>query len=363
MQSYWIVNAAGDVLSKQYSYEKKRVYLGPSIVDGLGLGQDSKDFMLRPDGTQFEADIFGATYNFVSCFASAPYCPKRQLMDLLKHPTVSQSGLILGVELEFYVFPKGVSSDRKLDLGEHAYRLSRFFLFHELQAAISKLLLSLSVEKFCLHPEGSDGQFELSFGPLEPYELASKYSLVLSLLPGLAAKFGCEIFFSPRPFEGQFINALHVNFSWSALPHAEQHELATKIAERSPYYQLVYNASEESYFALDDKTIAKSRPKIEYWIATDARNSIIRHVKEDSRFEFRLPDPSANIFCVISAMILSYISTFEFAETYGKTFAPSSMNRNLSESKDSFRYMIGSAPEDERVSLMGLGGLLRHEDC
>ncbi len=358
MLSYWTVNSAGEILSKQYANEKAYITLGSSIVDGLGNDNESNDFELVPDGTWIEATVLGAKYKFVSCHSSTPFCPKRHLFDLLEDPVVSEGGLRIGIEFEFYVLPGGDVFSSSLEPGAHAYQLSSFVVHHELQTKIHDLLVSLGIEQFCLHPEGSAHQFEVSFGPLHPYELAVKYSIFRSLLPGLAASLGYRVFSSPRPFEGQFINALHVNLSWENYSEAQQFKCAERIATRSPLLQFIYNPSEESYLALKDPVISDVRPSLIAWITREERNGIIRHISRDGRFEFRLPDTSTNIFSVISAIIWSYTKLLEVSETNSTQNISHLMSETLEHSRSKFEDLAYSVPKPLRNEIFGLGGLL-----
>jgi len=357
MYAYWIVNSKGELLSKQFSTKKDIVYLTPSILDGLGLTGLSNDFAVYSDNNSQNLSIKNNRVTMISCISDTPHCPKKFLLNLLGDEEIKYLGLRVGIEFEFFI-EKLYSDKRKVtQSGEHAYKTSSYLEKIELFSEIDNTIKKLDVKKYCIHSEGASDQYEVSFGPIEPYEAALQYSLIKVSIESLCFQFGYKANFSAKPLEGHFGNGLHINFSFSNIDHKHSAELALSISQMSILLQSVYNPTHLSYARILDADLQNNWLEFDSWISAGMRTGIVRFVERDGRFEFRLPDTSSNIFNVLSSMIVS-IKIRKFNQGFlPKKFNRDLLSSNLNDSVEKIETVSGV----QKNALYGMAGLLGDE--
>ncbi len=363
MRLFWAVNGSGDAIGKLTSKSTDEVYLTPSSVDRLGLSEKDRDFRIRSDGLHKRSTSLFPNTELVSCVSETPFCPKSALLDQIGKLDLLGIDVRIGLELEFYLFPSSGKKDRDPP-GVHAYKLDRQF---EVSETISDFLanaeeLQLGVETF--HAEGGVHQFEVSFTATDPYSAAANLVISKAILSVIARKHQLKIDFSPKPSVGQFGSGLHVNFSVSEnwLPNASNPECSKKFANGVISWcnrcQLIYCPSVGSYDRLHDEGMKNTWLELAAGVSDETRNAAIRHVKRDQRFEFRIPDNTANVYSILTSLIASGVHGITFYKGANKMSGTIKLSNTFEEACKRYNEADLSALNWSLITKRGLAQLL-----
>jgi glutamine synthetase len=208
----------------------------------------------------------------------------------------------VGLELEFFL-QEGEIQRSKFTPGQHAYQTNTLLKVERFFEELSKVMTQLHIEDFCFHSEGSPNQFELSIEASDPYTSAVRFTLCKLEIQKIADRLGFSVEMSPKPVLGHFGNGLHINLSLHGLKPEVSHNFMYGVAKWAPDFQAVYNRSDESYLRLFDQDLKRNWLEFDQYVSKEKRSGVIRNVSRDDRYEFRLPDMSANIFSSLSACI------------------------------------------------------------
>lgn len=363
-QFFWISNSRGEAIGKLSDVRSKSAFLTPSHLDGLGLSTDNVDFEIVPDGTKNVATTLFENIEFVSCVAKTPFCPKTSLKRQIARLSDCGFSVRIGVELEFYLQDKG-SIDTTSVPGEHAYQLKDFLKHSEYFDHCLKAFDAAQIPNVTMHAEGGPGQYEISYGPIDPYQAAIILTIAKLILEVCARRLGLELDFSAKPMAGHFGNGLHLNFSIvksdnpPCVDDCHDWAFASGVARSANVLQQIYCPQEASYRRLRDDLLQQNWLNFDKVISRETRDGLIRYVHRDARFEFRLPDPGANIFSALSALLASGNDGLAKRSSPSDCLSSASLNNSLLASEEAFRVLVPQEYGWTSTEAFGLAGLLR----
>jgi glutamine synthetase len=196
------------------------------IVSAPGVDGPSGDYRLMPDAAstvtfeQLPGWAFAPTDLRTQEGDVFPACArsflKRMVADLADRGVELRAGIeiefFLGrrPELPFGLGPEGDPAPAHRGPGYSPQVLTRFGAF---SSDLLRTLASTGIAVHKYHPEYSIGQFEVSFGPLDPVAAADAVLHTRQAIRAAAAVHGLEPSFAPVVFAGAVGNGQHLHFS------------------------------------------------------------------------------------------------------------------------------------------------------
>jgi glutamine synthetase len=232
----------------------------------------------------------------------APFegCPRTTLRraadDLKRSMPVLQAGL----EVEFYLFEAQESdfgSTRTADVGSY-FDFSANDRGEDARSAIVSALQSMGVAVASAHHEHGAGQHEIDFSHVDVLEAADALLTLRTIAKHLAAGFGLEATFMPKPLEDRAGSGLHVNFIVD--DDSKLYSIGGLLAH-APALTAVCNATVNSYKRL---VAAWDAPIYTVWSERSA-NALVRVPPHEipAQIEMRSPDPACNPYLGLAVLL------------------------------------------------------------
>lgn len=302
---------------------------------------DESDLMLLPDVARAWSDPFTAQPT-LTCVADVvdpatrdgyPRCPRsalRRTLEGLRASGMADSFHVC-VDLGFYVFDRLEVERGATGLGFEAVPAAERAAAHrgaylagqpqdglaDLRGEMTSLLSSLGVEGITHVLLRGRGQCELRFGPADALLMADQLQLARYVIDNVARAYGKVVSFLPLPLPDAAGSGLHLHLSlerdgrplFAGQGYADLSETCLYaiggLLRHTPTLNALTNPSTNSYRRL---RLGRQEPSLLGFGARN-RSTAIRIPAaarpEDKRVELRFPDPLANPYLALAAVLLA----------------------------------------------------------
>lgn len=300
-------NVSIPVSELEAALDGKVTFDGGSI-DGFVRGEEL-DMVLRPDPSTFavypwsKADAGEARLLCdIAMPDGAPFegCPRTTLRRAAQEAKSLVPTLLTGLEVEFYLFEA-----QETDFGSTTTSdVGSYFDFmpndrgEDARSAIVAALQSMGVVVESAHHEHGAGQHEIDFTHVDVMEAADALLTLRTIAKHLAANFGLEATFMPKPVEDRAGSGLHVNF---IVDEDTKLYAIGGLLYHAGALSAVCNGTVNSYKRL---VAAWDAPIYTVWSARSA-NALIRvpaHLSPP-QIEMRSPDPACNPYLALAVLL------------------------------------------------------------
>ncbi len=277
-------------------------------IDGFVRGEEL-DMVLQPDPSTFAVYPWSSAQEGearllcdIAMPDGSPFegCPRTTLRRAVEDARRAVQGLSAGLEVEFYLFDAEETefgSTRTADVGSY-FDFSANDRGEDARSAIVSALQSMGVAVSSAHHEHGAGQHEIDFAHVNVLEAADALLTLRTIAKHLAASFGLEATFMPKPLEDRAGSGLHVNFTVD-----EDSRLYTigGLLAHAPALTAVCNATVNSYKRL---VAAWDAPIYTVWSERSA-NALVRVPPHESppQIEMRSPDPASNPYLALAVLL------------------------------------------------------------
>lgn len=289
-----------------------RVTFDGGSIDGFVRGEEL-DMLLRPDPATFAVYPWrsapdGAEARLICDIAmpdGAPFegCPRTTLRRAIESAG-ALAGQRIGLEIEFYLFEqKGgdVPATTTSDVGSY-FDFSANDRGEEARNAIVAALREMGVPIASAHHEHGAGQHEIDVAHDDPLAAADHALTLRTIAKHVAADFGLEATFMPKPLEARAGSGLHADFR---LADESEEETALYVVGgllgHAPATTAICNPTVNSYKRL---VAAWDAPIYAVWSERSA-NALVRvpPAQQPPRIEMRSPDPACNPYLALAVLI------------------------------------------------------------
>jgi glutamine synthetase len=338
-----------------------RVTFDGGSIDGFVRGEEL-DMQLLPDPSTFaiypwRAAPDGCEARLICDIAmpdGAPFegCPRTTLRRAIESAT-TLSGQRIGLEIEFYLFEKrdgDAPSTLTSDVGSY-FDFSANDRGEEARNAIVAALRSMGVPIASAHHEHGAGQHEIDVAHDDPLAAADHALTLRTIAKHVAADFGLDATFMPKPLETRAGSGLHVDFR---LDESSDEETALYVVggllAHAPATTAICNPTVNSYKRL---VAAWDAPIYTVWSERSA-NALVRVPgRNPARIEMRSPDPACNPYLALAVLIGSAAdgvarSTLPGPALVGSTYELTDVERR--------ERGIGTLPKSLRQAISELDG-------
>ena len=289
-----------------------RITFDGGSIDGFVRGEEL-DMLLHPDPSTFAIYPWRAAPN--GCEArlicdiampdGSPFegCPRTTLRRAIESAS-ALSGQRIALELEFYLFEQrngDALSTATSDVGSY-FDFSANDRGEEARNAIVAALREMGVPIASAHHEHGAGQHELDVAHDDPLAAADHALTLRTIAKHVAADFGLDATFMPKPLENRAGSGLHADFR---LPEDADQETALYVVggllAHAPATTAICNPTVNSYKRL---VAAWDAPIYTVWSERSA-NALVRVPPGHSppRIEMRSPDPACNPYLALAVLI------------------------------------------------------------
>ena len=289
-----------------------RITFDGGSIDGFVRGEEL-DMLLRPDPATFAVYPWriapdGCEARLICDIAmpdGSPFegCPRTTLRRAIESAAML-NGQRIGLEIEFYLFERresDVPSTATSDVGSY-FDFSANDRGEEARNAIVAALRAMNVPIASAHHEHSGGQHEIDLAHDDPLAAADHALTLRTIAKHVAADFGLEATFMPKPLEERAGSGLHVDFR---LGDETDEETALYVVggllAHASATTAICNPTVNSYKRL---VAAWDAPIYAVWSERSA-NALVRvpPAQKPPRIEMRSPDPACNPYLAFAALI------------------------------------------------------------
>ncbi len=331
-------------------------------IDGFVRGE-KLDMVLRPDPSTFALYPWASgdgTEARLLCDISMPDgspfegCPRTTLKRAVEESRATLPDAAAGLEVEFYLFESHESeygSTRTADVGSY-FDFSANDRGEDARNAIVAALQSMGVAVASAHHEHGPGQHEIDFAAGTLLEAADNLLTLRTIAKHVAARYGLDATFMPKPLEDRAGSGLHVDFQMEA-PEAELDDLTLYfvggLLAHAPAATAICNATVNSYKRL---VAAWDAPIYTVWSQRSA-NALVRvpAAHGPSHVEIRSPDPACNPYLALAVLLRAGIDGIACRTLPGDPLVGSTYE--LSEGERHERG-IGTLPKSLRQAIVEL---------
>jgi glutamine synthetase len=283
-----------------------RVTFDGGSIDGFVRGEEL-DMVLRPDPTSFAvypwSNPDGAEARLLCDIAmpdGAPFegCPRTTLARAVESAKSVLPGLTIGLEVEFYLFEGGTNTS---DVGSY-FDFSANDRGEEARSAIVAALQNMGIGVASAHHEIGAGQHEIDLAFVDPLAAADNVLTLRTIAKHVAAGFGLDATFMPKPLEERAGSGLHVEL---VLGDGADEETMLYVVggllEHAAATTAICNPTVNSYKRL---VAAWDAPIYTVWSERSV-NALVR-VPPASRprhIEMRSPDPACNPYLALAVLL------------------------------------------------------------
>lgn len=287
-----------------------------------------------PDGSPFEG------------------CPRTTLKRACEETHGVLADPRVALEVEFYLFESHESeygSTSTRDVGSY-FDYSANDRGEEARSAIVSALQSMGVEVAGAHHEHGPGQHEIDFPHGGILEAADALLTLRTIAKHVAARYGLEATFMPKPLEERAGSGLHVNFIAGGGEDTTLYAIGGLLAH-APAMTAVCNATVNSYKRL---VAAWDAPIYAVWSERSA-NALVRVPPNETpqQIEMRSPDPACNPYLALAVLVSAIADGIERHTLPGDPLVGSTYD--LSE-HDRRERGIGTLPKSLRQAIVELDG-------
>jgi glutamine synthetase len=336
-----------------------RITFDGGSIDGFVRGEEL-DMLLRPDPATFAiypwpvADGFEAR---LICDIAMPDgtpfegCPRTTLRRAIESAP-ALAGVRVGLEMEFFLFdkqPGEAASTATSDVGSY-FDFSANDRGEEARNAIVAALQSMGVRIYSAHHEHGAGQHEIDILHDDPLAAADNALTLRTIAKHVAAGYGLDATFMPKPLEDRAGNGLHVDFRLADGTDSDTtlYVVGGLLAHASAT-TAICNPTVNSYKRL---VAAWDAPIYTVWSERSA-NALVRVPpgQVPPRVEMRSPDPACNPYLALAVLFGAAADGIARATLPGPALAGSTYD--LSD-RDRHERGIGTLPKSLRQAIAEL---------
>ena len=341
-----------------------RVTFDGGSIDGFVRGEEL-DMILKPDASTFAiypwpAFDGGKEARLICDIAmpdGSPFegCPRTTLRRAVEDAAGALPGLKVGWEVEFYLFDQrhgDALATETTDVGSY-FDFSANDRGEEVRNAIVAALQAMGVRVAAAHHEHGAGQHEIDIATDAPLSAADHVLTLRTLAKHVAASFGMDATFMPKPLEERAGSGLHVDF---ALGETSDDEIKLYVVggllAHAKATTAICNPTVNSYKRL---VAAWDAPVYAVWSERSA-NSLVRiPAARDgaARVEMRSPDPACNPYLALAVLLGAATDGVARKMLPGEPFAGSTYELTQ---RDRHERRIGTLPKSLRQAIVDLDG-------
>ncbi len=238
--------------------------------------------------------------------------------------------LNVGVEPEFFVFARNeaghlVRADRGDKLDKPSYDFKSIYVQRDFLDDLRRQLLELGFDVLQIDHEDAWGQYELNYRFHDALEAADRYMLFKMTAHAVAQKHGLVFSAMPKPYAGSPGSGLHFHISLSDAQgqallapgagdtylSATGLQFAAGLLHHADAMAALCAPTVNSYKRLAVSRSASGTTWSPVWKAwgENNRSCLLRSV--EGRLEWRMPDPSCNIYAALSGVIAAGLDGIE----------------------------------------------------
>jgi glutamine synthetase len=331
-----------------------RVTFDGGSIDGFVRGEEL-DMVLRPDPASFAiypwSNPDGAEARLLCDIAmpdGSPFegCPRTTLRRAIERARAVLPALTMGLEVEFYLFEGGTNTS---DVGSY-FDFSANDRGEDARGAIVAALQNMGIAVASAHHEIGAGQHEIDLAFVDPLAAADNVLTLRTIAKHVAASFGLDATFMPKPLEERAGSGLHVELVLG--DDADEETMLYVVGgllEHAPATTAICNATVNSYKRL---VAAWDAPIYTVWSERSV-NALVR-VPPASRprhIEMRSPDPACNPYLALAVLLGAATDGIERNVLPGAALAGSTYD--LGE-RDRRERGIGTLPKSLRQAITEL---------
>jgi len=283
-----------------------RVTFDGGSIDGFVRGEEL-DMMLRPDPSTF------AIYPWSNGESSearllcdiampdgAPFegCPRTVLARAIESARSVLPALKIGLEVEFYLFEGGTAT---ADVGSY-FDFSPNDRGEDARSAIVAALQSMDIAVASAHHEHGPGQHEIDLAVDDLLSAADNVLTLRAIAKHVAAGFGLDATFMPKPLEERAGSGLHVQFMLGDSADEETMlYVVGGLLAHAPATTAICNPTVNSYKRL---VAAWDAPIYTVW-SERSINALVRvpPANRPQQIEMRSPDPACNPYLALAVLL------------------------------------------------------------
>lgn len=275
----------------------------------------------RPDGTPFDG------------------CPRNALKKVLKEAEEMGYIMNVGPECEFFLFNTNEKGEPTLETHDNAgyFDLAPVDLGGNARIDMVATLKQMGFNIEASHHEVAQGQHEIDFQYADALKTADNIMTFKMAVRIIAQRHGLHATFMPKPRFGINGSGMHVNMSLATLEGKnafyDENDPA-KLSETAYYYLAGVLKHAKSFAAITNPTINSYKrlvpgyeaPVLIAWSASN-RSPLIRIPAKrgnSTRVELRNPDPSANPYLALAAVLKAGLDGIK-----NKLTPPPAVNSNV----------------------------------
>lgn len=338
-----------------------RITFDGGSIDGFVRGEEL-DMLLRPDPSTFAVYPWPAADGFEArliCDIAMPDgtpfegCPRTTLRRAIESAP-ALAGVSVGLEMEFFLFdkqPGEAASTATSDVGSY-FDFSANDRGEEARNAIVAALQSMGVRIYSAHHEHGAGQHEIDILHDDPLAAADNALTLRTIAKHVAAGYGLDATFMPKPLEDRAGNGLHVDFRLSEETDSDTTlYVVGGLLAHAPATTAICNPTVNSYKRL---VAAWDAPIYTVWSERSA-NALVRVPpgQNPPRVEMRSPDPACNPYLALAVLFGSAADGIAKATLPGPALVGSTYD--LTE-RDRHERGIGTLPKSLRQAITELDG-------
>lgn len=289
-----------------------RITFDGGSIDGFVRGEEL-DMLLRPDPSTFAVYPWRAAGDAAEarliCDIAMPDgspfegCPRTTLRRAIESAS-TLTGQRVGLEIEFYLFERRNGENASTvtsDVGSY-FDFSANDRGEEARNAIVAALRAMGVPIASAHHEHGAGQHEIDVAHDDPLAAADHALTLRTIAKHVAADFGLEATFMPKPLADRAGSGLHTDFR---LPESTDEETVLYVVggllAHAAATTAICNPTVNSYKRL---VAAWDAPIYAVWSERSA-NALVRVPpgQKPARVEMRSPDPACNPYLALAVLI------------------------------------------------------------
>lgn len=270
-----------------------------------------------------------------------------------------------GTEPEFFLFERGEGGHGTTRTNDHAgyFDLAPIDKGERLRREIANKLVEMGFEIEGAHHEAAPGQHEIDFRYQDALSAADAISTFKFVVKRVAVEYGLLASFLPKPVAGVNGSGLHVHLSLFKGGHnafydsSGEFELSDTalhfiggLLKHAPGMCAVTNPIVNSFKRL----VPGFEAPVNVAWSTSNRSALVRVPAKrgnSTRAEFRLPDPSCNVYLALSVMLAAGLDGME-----KKTVPPPAIQRNIYQMtvREKRHHRVRELPRDLHEALNDL---------
>ena len=337
-----------------------RVTFDGGSIDGFVRGEEL-DMVLRPDPATFAlypwATPDGAEARLI-CNIEMPDGspfegdPRTTLARNVESSASVLPGLHIGLEVEFYLFERRESeygSTSTSDVGSY-FDFSANDRGEDARNAIVAALQAMGIRIASAHHEHGPGQHEIDLQAEDALAAADNVLTLRTVAKHIAAGFGLDATFMPKPIETRAGSGLHVEMMLGE--NADEETMLYVVGgllTHAPATTAICNPTVNSYKRL---VAAWDAPIYSVWSERSA-NALVRvpPAERPRHIEMRSPDPACNPYLALSVLLGAAVDGVERATLPGPALVGSTYDLAERERRE---RRIGTLPKSLRQAITEL---------